>query len=466
MSAGTRTRVSNAVELKRLRRWLLPDGGRFADFRLHGNTTWDPVDLVWLALCWAWSEARNLTDAFTAAAEQCRRTGVEPMGSYNGMMDVLVRWGERLITRLQPVVHERMKEIGGTHWRNGGFVPIAFDGARSSAPRTADNERALCAENYGKGVTARYGRKKSKGLRRKRNAARKTIPQEPQAWITLMWHMGLRLPWTWRLGPSDSSERDHVKAMVDEFPENTLFCGDAGFVGYPLWSRIVGAGHDFLVRVGANVHLLGEKADCELVHRGQTVLCWPANARRRPPLRLRLVRIRVGRTDMWMLTSVLHRHTLTRKRIAGLYAARWGIEVEIRGLKQTLDRGRLRSRNPKRLMAELHWSLTAMAVAELFALREQLAAEPTDDDPPDPARRSLARTMRALRWALTHPRDVPEEGDDLPTRLRHARTDDYHRRSSKRARHRPRNPDKRPLGEPNLRPLEPDERLRLEGLAA
>jgi len=45
-----------------------------------------------------------------------------------------------------------------------------------------------------------------------------------------MWHMGLRLPWTWRLGPSNSSERGHVMEMLEkeEFPENTLFCGDAG----------------------------------------------------------------------------------------------------------------------------------------------------------------------------------------------------------------------------------------------
>lgn len=52
----------------------------------------------------------------------------------------------------------------------------------------------------------------------------------------MMWHMGLRLPWTWRLGPSNSSERGHVMEMLqqEEFPENTLFCGDAGFVGYPL----------------------------------------------------------------------------------------------------------------------------------------------------------------------------------------------------------------------------------------
>ena len=37
-----------------------------------------------------------------------------------------------------------------------------------------------------------------------------------------------------RLGPSNSSERAHVMEMVSagKFSKNTLFCGDAGFVGY------------------------------------------------------------------------------------------------------------------------------------------------------------------------------------------------------------------------------------------
>ena len=99
------------------------------------------------------------------------------------------------------------KEIGGRYFRTHKWVLIAFDGSRSTAPRSIANEKAFCAPNYGHGTKAKYGKKKSKGLRRKRNKEHKTQPQEPQVWITMMWHMGLRLPWTWRLGPSNSSER-------------------------------------------------------------------------------------------------------------------------------------------------------------------------------------------------------------------------------------------------------------------
>ena len=60
-----------------------------------------------------------------------------------------------------------------------------------------------------------------------------------------------------------------------------------------------------------------------------------------PPLRLRLVKIRLGKTKAWMLTSVLNPAKLTKKQMISFYKMRWGVEVEFRGLKQTLDRSRL-----------------------------------------------------------------------------------------------------------------------------
>jgi hypothetical protein len=120
-------------------------------------------------------------------------------------------------------------------------------------------------------------------MRRRKNEKSKPQPQAPQVWITMMWHMGLRLPWTWRLGPSNSSERGHVIEMLEreKFPKDTLFCGDAGFVGYPLWSAILAAGSDFLVRVGGNIQLLSEQTDIKRQGDG-IVLCWPKGQASRP----------------------------------------------------------------------------------------------------------------------------------------------------------------------------------------
>lgn len=67
----------------------------------------------------------------------------------------------------------------------------------------------------------------------------------------------------------------------------------------------------------------------------------------------------------------------------------------------------------------------AMTIAELFALKEQLATSVTTCVPldrkipkPDPQRRSLANTMRARRFCLRHLKEVPPHDHDLPSRLR------------------------------------------------
>jgi hypothetical protein len=448
--------------------WLLPEASIFSKMRLHGNTKWLPKYLVCLALVWAWSESRNLTDAYVEAVQACdRMLGCVMLSTYQGFMGALVRWTATLMKILWPVLHERMEEIGGRFWRIGGWVPIAFDGSRSTAPRTTANEVAFCAKHYGKGKTARYRKKKTKGMRRKKNERNKAQPQEPQAWITLLWHVGLRLPWMWRLGPSNASERGHVMEMIEagKYPRNTLFCGDAGFVGFPLWSAILQAGGHFLVRVGANVRLLREDAAYKLAKNGM-VLCWPRDMQgKQLPLRLRLVKVRIGRTAVYLLTSVLDSKKLTLQQMTRLYKARWGVEVEFRGLKQTLDRAKLRCRNDQRLLAELDWSIMAMAVAELFALREQLALKSPSRLPhpqtADPSRRSLANTMRALRGCLRALDVVPRAGADLPTRLREAVTDHYKRKKPKRARYRPPNPDKQSLGAPQVRKITPREKKRL-----
>jgi hypothetical protein len=390
------------------------------------------------------------------------------------MMNALAVHTESLMKILQTVLQQRMKQIGKDNWQSGRWVAIAFDGSRDSAPRTVANEAAFCAANYGHGKTAKFRKKKTKGMRRQNNKQNPATPPRPQVWITMMWHMGLRLPWTWRLGPSNTSERADVMDMVhnEKFPENTLFCGDAGFIGYPLWSAMVEAGYHFLVRVGGNVSLLTESGDCTLKG-NQRVLSWPREAMTagRPPLKLRLVRLRVGRTWMWLLTSVLDHKKLNLKEIREQYKQRWGIEVEFRGLKQTLDKRDLRCRNEARVKTELHWSLLAMALTELFTLKIQLPQYPPDRTTSSgmavPQKRSLAESVRAIRWSLTHVKDVPDSDEKtLSQKLLLARTDDYERNAGKAARYRPPNPDKKPLGDPKIRRLKPDERKKLKAIKA
>ena len=218
------------------------------------------------------------------------------------------------------------------------------------------------------------------------------------------------------------------------------------------------------------MYLQVEALDGRVIKEGQDqiVLCWPTDAQRagRPPLRLRLLHTRLKKTKVWLLTSVLDRRELSLRQAVRLYEMRWGIELELRGLKQTLNRAELRSRNARRVWTELEWSILGMAVAELFALKEQLSPRAAKPKADQPGRRSLAETMRALRWCLRNLHEKSEPDRGLGDRLRAAVVDDYRRRSSKRARYRPTNPDKKALGDPKVRLLTHEERNTLRRIEA
>jgi hypothetical protein len=322
---------------------------------------------------------------------------------------------------------------------------LAVDGSRASTPRTKANEDAFRAANYGKSNSAKYRKKKSKNKRKKNRVRAETVT--PQIWLTLLWHMGLRLPWCWRMGPSDSSERDHFREilMQQSFPENTLFCGDAGFTGYDFWKSIMDRGQSFLIRVGANVRLLTKLGyyarECDGI-----VYVWPDSAARKqqPPLVLRLIHLKGGRGDVYLLTNVLNVRLLTDAMASRLYRLRWGIELQFRTLKQTFGRRALRSRTPGRAYAELEWSLLGLWMIHLFAVKEQVkVGEP-------PSETSVAMAIQVVRSILFLWCEVPEKGADLWTRLRNAVIDGYARRTSKRGRYRPHKKDVPSAGKPIL----------------
>ena len=210
--------------------------------------------------------------------------------------------------------------------------------------------------------------------------------------------------------------------------------------------------------------LLSEKADIKKCG-GGVVLCWPKGRMNSgdPPLRLRLVKVKVGKTKMWMLTSVLDARKMSKKQIVRFYKMRWGIEVEFRGLKQTIDKHTLRCRNSDRLLTELDWSIRAMAVAELIALREQIRADEEGEsvETYDPQDRSLAKKMRALRKCMRQLHKYAKRDDGLLHALSQALVQRYDNQTDKRSRYRAKNSDKKPLGNPTVRQMTTEEREKL-----
>jgi hypothetical protein len=448
--AARTTRALNGETLLAAVRWVV-DARIFDELKFHGNTSWKPVDLIVLTVVWAWSESRTLSGAFQEAHRWSRNVlSRAALNTYQGLMGALVGSTARILPLLRQRLHALMERHGGAHWRIGRWVALAVDGSRIDAARTRANERAFCAANFGRSATARLRRRKRRAQGRpehRRRRQRLAAPVKPQVWLTLIWHMGLRTPWSWRSGPSTASERDHFAALLaaEEFPKNTLFCGDAGFTGYELWKAAIDRGHQVLIRVGANVTLL-RKLGYHARERDGIVYCWPSAVARRnqPPLVLRLIRFRLGRAQACVITSVLSPSRLSDEQALRLYRLRWGVELQFRALKQTFGRRKLRSKRPDRALVELDWSLVGLTIIQLFAMKEQIPF----GEPPDHCSVSLA--IRIVRETVDRWHETPAAGQTLRRRLRIAVADDYQRTASKKARYRTDFKDKPAAKQPKL----------------
>ena len=275
-------------------------------------------------------------------------------------------------------------------------------------------------------------------------ATRHKKATSPQLWLTLLWHVGSGLPWAWRTGPSGASERDHLVAMVPELPPQALVVADAGFVGYELWQTLLTAGHHFVIRVGANVHLLRQLGWAR--EYAQVVYLWPDYAARKhhPPLVLRLVVVHDGKQPVYLVTD-LAKSRLSDRQVTTIYAARWGVEVFFRTFKQTFGCRKLRSHCAPNAQLELEWALLGLWSVCLLGARELRTSGH------DPTRLSPAAAIAAFQHTLREYRVRPETpAETLWAQLRRARLDDYRRRSSKTSRAYPRKKQWDRIGIPQI----------------
>lgn len=448
-------------ELKRALNWVLKDG-IFDTVTLHGNANWTAVSLVQVAVFWVWHpESSLVTAAGEAIAMVNALFGPCGIGSYQTLTNALATYSKFLVPVMWRNLQELMESCGGDSYRVGPWVVLAVDGSRVGVPRTRPNEQRFCKPSRGK-KNKRKGKKRGRHAQGKRKTHRKSHydPQAvgPQMWLTLVWHIGLRMPWCWKTGPSYSSERAHVLEIIEEqkFPESTLFCGDAGFVGYQFWSEIQQHHHHFLMRVGSNVRLLKRLGYVRESH--GIVYSWPEAAmkKKQPPLALRLLHFHDGRKDVYLVTNVLDERKLTARQASAIYRARWGIELQFRSLKQTFQRSRLRSRTPDRAEIELHWSLIGLWMIQLLAFREQSKL-------PEPGEQtSVAAAIRVIRDIMHKSTTVPPRTESMSARLAEATTDGYQRRSKKKSRNYPRRKEEPSAGKPVIRVAKAEHKRKLK----
>lgn len=360
---------------------------------------WSMMALAIAAVLMSWSPAPTITQRFSdalaaldGALPRRRRTG----RTYQGFIKALMLHSGLLID--QVVIHLRTKSraCAGKHWQTGEFVSIGVDCSKFDAPRTQSNEPL--------------------GMAGKDKCC-------PQMVLLLLFHLGSRLPWGWRIGDANSAERTLLRDVLDQLPPDVLLVADAGFTGYDLLCELQRRGLHFLIRVGNNVRLLKELG--EYSREGKhTVYLWPLNRRSRRPLTLRL--IQVG--EAYLVTNVLASTRLSKKAAGDLYRRRWKIEIAFRSLKQTLQRHAVRSGTARRCRLELAWTVIGLWTLCLIGAVALARAHI------EPQWLSVAAALSAVRDAARR----PDKLKALRTALREARLDEYRRKRPKASRNWPR----------------------------
>lgn len=399
------------------------------------DCSWKPWTLVAAALWWALSDHETLTGRFTDARKitaKAFKRQQELATSYQAFMKMLSRWTSQLCAAWSVSLQTQMKAIFDAS-RVEGRVLFGVDGTRIDLPRTGSNQSAYCPLSVG-------GRRRRRRSRNPRSTSARKKAETPSLWLTLLWHAGTGLPWCWRQGRSDASEREHLLKMIDLLPPQSMVTADAGFVGYGYWTALLEAGHELVVRVGSNVKLLKKLGYARESNR--QVFLWPdrAAARQLPPLVLRLVVLHNGKHPVYLVTNVLSPKDLSDSQVGKIYRARWGIEVFYRSFKQTYRRRKLLAHSAAHARVELEWSLMALWSSVLYARSWQEVST---------ARVSVALVLRAFRQTMHEYRSRPDPGEELVSLLATAVQDEYSR-ANKSSRDYPRKKRERPPGAPQF----------------
>lgn len=449
--------VINHQTIKQVVDWLFVPRV-FAGMTVRAGATWKPRMLAIAAFLWATLDLTNLKDRFELARKIVNKVfrWQPAVGTtYQGFMKVLRKWHVELKLAITPYVRVQMQEVLPRQWRIAGYVVFAGDGSRVEVARTDSLEAAFSPKPSRKRGRKRRTGKKGRDVKRsgkcgpskkkkQSEASMEKKANSPQMWLTLLWHVGTGLPWAWRTGPSDSSERGHLEEMLGELPENSLITADAGFVGYDFWQALLTAGHNFVIRVGSNVRLLNKLGYARQYD--HTVYLWPERAakKKQSPLALRLIVVHNGKHPVYLVTN-LNKTQLSDSQAATIYGARWGIELFFRTFKQTFGCRKLRSRSADNATLELDWSLLGLWCICLLGQRELNASGQA------PERLSPAAAIKAFQSMLRDYRVRPESVDEsLWSKLRIALLDDYERRSSKTSRNYPRKKKRERIRPPKI----------------
>src|SRR5205085_107742 len=147
--------------------------------------------------------------------------------TYQAFLKMLSTGTVTLSLVLLAAFRHRMRTDLADRFQVGGFAVFGVDGSRLELPRTVSHEQRFSPASVRRHARPKPRRRARSRAARARRARQKKV-NSPQMWLTVMFHVGTGLPWDWRTGPSDRSERDHLRQMIDALPAGALVTADAG----------------------------------------------------------------------------------------------------------------------------------------------------------------------------------------------------------------------------------------------
>lgn len=447
--------ITHAESLQRAFTWVF-SWARWIEIKFRTNASWTPETLVAVASLIPCNDRENITTAYDDSRKIVDSWERGSSGkSYQGFFKQLIQHGQVLLAMAVGALRQKMLELLNRMEAEGAYQLFAVDGSRVELPRTKSNQERFCR----KGHNYESQKKKAKQKGRKKTKSQQKKSDAPQAWITVLYHLALGLPWDFRTGPSGSSERDHLLQMIPSLPKNALVVADAGFVGYDYWAALTKAEIAFVIRVGANVTLLKQLGTFK--QSGEFVYLWPDKQRKQgqPPLRLRLITLRDGDQFVHLVTNVLEQQELPPEQIIDIYRQRWHVELYYRTFKQTFGKRKLRCKSATNVEQELIWSVIGLWMITLYGISQQWEAGESLGS------LSPAGVIQAFRESIRQWKVRPEPDEFLDTALQNALKDDYVRTSEKTNKEYPRKKKKRKIGAPTIQPATTEQRKQAKEIA-
>jgi len=409
---------------------------------------WQTQPLLVILLCMTWCAGDSLPERFEAARafyvalHQRRR---RPGKTFAGFEKALGKLPMPVLRAVATAVRGRLTQVFARRLWVDGFIPLGCDGSRLACPRSEELERRL-----GLGKKPKKKRKKKAAPARGGGGAKPRAAGTPQLWVTAVLHLGLGVPWSWRLGGGGASERAHLRLLLGTLPRGALLVADAGYVGYALMAALQAAGLAFLLRLSSRAPLYVPDKSALKKYREGVVYYWPYKAQQEdwPPLVVRLWRVRGAKGDVWLVTNVLDEGRLPRGTAGKFYRWRWRNEGLFRTYKRTLGKGKLMGRTVAQVHREAEGSLLA---AQLLLAQGALAlpAQATGQAALPSARKVLLEIRAEIR-NVTGMYLGPRQASSYFERLAQAHGRQRRQRSSKVRRRWPGRQDHKPPGAPKI----------------